>query len=85
MRPKGITGAHALSLSCNPTLSARNAFGFLFCLRVIVYEKPLNPEKTTSSILSVLLILYASDNQRKLTELHTSFIKLKNRRNLPHN
>ena len=30
-----------------------------FCLRVIVNEKPLNLEKTTSSVLSVLLLIYA--------------------------
>ena len=29
-----------------------------FCLRVIVNEKPLNLEKTTSSVLSVLLLTY---------------------------
>ena len=29
-----------------------------FCLRVIVNEKPLNLEKTTSSVLSVLLLIY---------------------------
>ena len=28
------------------------------CLRVIVNEKPLNLEKTTSSVLSVLLFIY---------------------------
>ena len=31
----------------------------VFCIRVIVTEKPLNLEKTTSSILSVLLSTYA--------------------------
>ena len=30
-----------------------------FCLRVIVNEKPLNLEKTTSSDLSVLILIYA--------------------------
>ena len=29
-----------------------------FCLRVIVNEKPLNLEKTTSSVLSILLLIY---------------------------
>ena len=29
-----------------------------FCLRVIVNEKPLILEKTTSSVLSVLLLIY---------------------------
>ncbi len=29
-----------------------------FCLRVIVNENPLNFEKTTSSVLSVLLFIY---------------------------
>ena len=29
------------------------------CLRVIVNEKPLNFEKSTSSVLSVLLLIYA--------------------------
>ena len=50
--------AHALSLSlsCNSTLPARNSFGL--CLRVIVNQKPLNLEMTTSSVLSVLLLIY---------------------------
>ena len=30
-----------------------------FCLRVIVNEKHLNNKKTTSSVLSVLLLIYA--------------------------
>ena len=30
-----------------------------FCLRVIVNEKTLNFEKTTSSVLSILLLIYA--------------------------
>ena len=29
-----------------------------FCLRVVVHEKPQNLEKTTSSVLSVLLLIY---------------------------
>ena len=29
-----------------------------FCLRVIVNEQPLNLKKTTSSVLSVLLLIY---------------------------
>ena len=29
-----------------------------FCFRVIVNEKPLNLEKTTSSVLSDLLLIY---------------------------
>ena len=32
--------------------------GMRFCLRVIVNEKPLNLEKTTSSVLSILLLIY---------------------------
>ena len=28
------------------------------CLRFIIYEKPLNLEKTTSNVLSVLLLIY---------------------------
>ena len=43
--------AHALSLSCN--LSGMHVTPLGFCLRVIVNEKPLNLEKTTSSVLSV--------------------------------
>ena len=35
---------------------------FGFCLRVIVNEKPLNLEKTTSSVLSVLLLIYGVTN-----------------------
>ena len=33
-----------------------------FCLRVIVNEKSLNLEKTTSSVLSVLLLIYGWKN-----------------------
>ena len=32
-----------------------------FCLRVIVNEKPLNLEKTTYGVLSVLLLIYAKN------------------------
>ena len=41
---------------------------FAFCLyfRVIVNEKPLNLEKTTSSVLSLLLLIYVSDNHMKI-------------------
>ena len=48
--------AHALSLSCNSTLPARDSFGLLpqgYC-----EQKPTNLEKTTSSVLSVLLLIY---------------------------
>ena len=38
-------------------------------LRVIVNEKPLNLEKTTSSVLSVLLLLYVTNNQRLIRKL----------------
>ena len=33
------------------------------CHRVIVNEKPLNLERTTSCVLSVLLLIYDHDNQ----------------------
>jgi len=33
-----------------------------FCLRVIVNITPLNIEKTTISVLSVLLLIHASDH-----------------------
>ncbi len=46
-----------LSLSCNSTRHACNSFGL--CIRVIVNEKPLNLEKTGSSVISVLLLIYA--------------------------
>ena len=36
-----------------------------FFLRVIVNQKPLNLEKTTSSVLSVLLLIYGSANQNQ--------------------
>ena len=32
------------------------------CLRTIVNEAPLNLEKTTASVLSVLLLIYESDS-----------------------
>ena len=40
---------------------ARNFFGFL--LQGYCERKPLNLEKTTSSVLSVLLLFYVYDNQ----------------------
>ena len=39
------------------------------CLFVIVNEKTLNLEKTTSSVLSVLLFIYDLDSHRQLIEL----------------
>ena len=36
---------------------------FGFCLSVIVNEKPLSVEKTTSSVLSVCLFIYVSNYQ----------------------
>ena len=39
------------------------------CLRDIVNEKPINLEKTTSSVLSVLLLLYVTNNQRLFRKL----------------
>ena len=50
---------HALSLSCNSTLLARNSFGVL-SQGYIVNEKPLKLEKTTASVLSVLLVILCS-------------------------
>ena len=35
-----------------------------FCLRVIVNEKPINLEKTTSSILSILVLMYGSTDEK---------------------
>ena len=51
----------ALSLSFNSTQHARNSFWSLSqgYIRVIVNERPLNREKTTSSVLSVLLLINA--------------------------
>ena len=51
----------SLSLSCNSTQHARNSFWSLSqgYIRVIVNERPLNREKTTSSVLSVLLLINA--------------------------
>ena len=40
-----------------------------FCLRVIVNEKPLNLEKTTSSVLSVLLLIYTPTPLQKVEYL----------------
>ena len=51
--------AHALSLSCNLTLPE---WPYLGRLRVIVKEKPLNLEKPTFSVLSVLLLIYGIKN-----------------------
>ena len=46
---------------------ARNSFGPLPFF--IVNEKTLNLEKTTSSVLSVLLFIYDLDSHRQLIEL----------------
>jgi len=52
-----------------------------FCLRVIVNEKLLNLEKTTSSALSVLLLIYEFDSDlkslTKKTDLPKSNDKIK--------
>jgi len=37
-----------------------------FCLRVIANEKPLNLEKTTFSVLTVLLLIYNFNNSSEL-------------------
>ena len=42
--------------TCRSTRHARNSFGLL--PQVFVNEKPLNVKKTTSSVLSVLLLIY---------------------------
>ena len=46
---------HALSLSCYSSLRARNSFGL--CLRIIVNETHIIINKTTSSVLSVIVNL----------------------------
>jgi len=38
------------------------------CLRVIVDENPLNLEKTTSCVLSVLLGIYDKNNLKKISQ-----------------
>ena len=50
--------AHALS-RCLAIQRGMRLTTLSLCLRVIVNEKPLNLEKTTSSVLSVLLLIYA--------------------------
>ena len=54
-KPKGVQRRASLN---NKTERghARNSLGF--CLRVIVIEKTLNLERTTSSVLSVILLIY---------------------------
>ena len=46
----------SLSLSCRLTQHVRNSFGIL--TQSFVDEKSLNIEKTTSGVLSVLLLIY---------------------------
>ena len=58
--------AHALFLSCNSTLHARNSFGLLspcYC-----EQKPLNVETTTSSVLFVISKVYDILLQRYSTK-----------------
>ena len=57
---------HALSLSYISTRHARNFFGRLW---VIVKEKPLNLEKTTSIVLSVLFIIYMRQKAQLATNI----------------
>ena len=52
--------AHALSLCLIIQRDMRVTVEF--CLRVIVNEQPLNIKKTTSSVLSVLLLIYGLHN-----------------------
>ena len=54
-RPKGVT--HMLSL-CLVIQRCLRGTPLGFCHRVIVNEKPVNLEKTTSSVLSVFLLTY---------------------------
>ena len=46
----------------NPVLRRMHITPLGYCFRVIVNEKPLNLEKTTTSVLSVLLLIYVIDN-----------------------
>ena len=55
--------AHALSLCLIIQRDMRVTVEF--CLRVIVNEQPLNIKKTTSSVLSVLLLIYSFADQPK--------------------
>jgi len=54
-KPKGVT--RMLSV-CIVILLGVRVTPLAFCLKVIVNEKSLNLEKTTSSVLSVLLFIY---------------------------
>ena len=49
-----------------------------FFLRVIVNQKPLNLEKTTSSVLSVLLLIYGSANQNQCKKVTGKKVSKKN-------
>ena len=44
-----------------------------FCLRVIVNKKPLNLEKTTSSVLSVLLLIDGKSKQADVSKFKKEF------------
>ena len=54
--------AHALSLSCSSVRYLRGT-SLGFCLRVTVNQKTLNLDKTTFSVLSVLLLIYEGEEQ----------------------
>ena len=54
MELRAVGVEQALSVSCNSTQHARNSFWLLPQIRVIVNKKPLNLEKTISSVLSSL-------------------------------
>ena len=60
-KPKGVT--HMLSL-CLLIQRSITVTPFGFYLRVIVNEKPLNLKKTTSSVLSLLLLIYVKLHNR---------------------
>ena len=56
-----MTSSRMLSL-CFVIQRSMRVIPLDFCLRVIVNEKSLNLEKTTSSVLSVLLLIYGWKN-----------------------
>ena len=54
-KPKGVMRMLSLGLVIKRGIRLTS---LSLCLRVFVNEKPLNLEKTTSSVLSVLLLFY---------------------------
>ena len=64
--------AHAFSLSCNSKRYAQSSFGLLS--QGYFEQKPLYLEETTSTVLSVLLLIYGKSKQADVSKFKKEFV-----------